>query len=457
MLDSGFRFRSRIADLISLILAVVAFSPTSRGASDPSLHGRIQTLAGAPLQGATVFIFSAEPKSGTSTFCPTCYVDCTKSNDSDAHGQFEIKSLSPDLLFRVLFVAKGYRPQFLEKVDPTEKALAVTLEPIAFDAFPPDHLLRGKVIDSTHAPICGAVVQAHGIFTSPNVGYWGALRGVDPFAVTDEKGEFTITSRDAFVRMDVKLSARGYANQTVTHLQSGSKIQSMVMTEGATLSGRVTLDGRPMPGISVGVVSVDRGMENYTGHFEIATDDAGRFSFFNLPAETEYYVYGLMESVGKFGAISQKKVRTRANGATTKVGDITIEPAHRLTGRIILADGKKPRAHTRLLVSRDEAWDSVEVEVGADGSFEVRGVPSEVIKLGVRIPGYRISPKNRSFDVLNGNGLQGRVEGDVDGLEMLLEKGAIIRPDTSGFTAADWDALPKYRPLRGAENLDGNR
>ncbi|HWY32710.1 MAG TPA: M56 family metallopeptidase, partial [Candidatus Acidoferrum sp.] len=59
---------------------------------------------------ATVFIEAAAPKTGTSTFCPSCYADCNKHSRTDAQGHFRIESLDPQLTFKILVVAKGYKP-----------------------------------------------------------------------------------------------------------------------------------------------------------------------------------------------------------------------------------------------------------------------------------------------------------------------------------------------------------
>src|SRR5689334_18833342 len=66
----------------------------------PDLAGRVR--AGQDLPKATVFISTAGPKVGTSTFCPSCYADCRKNAKTDPQGAFKIESLDPQLLFRIL-------------------------------------------------------------------------------------------------------------------------------------------------------------------------------------------------------------------------------------------------------------------------------------------------------------------------------------------------------------------
>jgi hypothetical protein len=99
-----------------------------KDAKRPDLVGRVN--AGDMVPKATIFIFTAGPKVGTSTFCPSCYADCRKSAKSGAEGEFKIESLDPQLIFRILVVAKGYKPKFVPKVDPAGGPLAVDLEPV---------------------------------------------------------------------------------------------------------------------------------------------------------------------------------------------------------------------------------------------------------------------------------------------------------------------------------------
>lgn len=86
----------------------------------PDLTGRVLSGEDSPLQGATVFIYTAGPREGVGILCPSCYADCTKKSTTDAEGHFTIQDLDPSLLLNVLVVAKGHQPQIVEKVDPVK-------------------------------------------------------------------------------------------------------------------------------------------------------------------------------------------------------------------------------------------------------------------------------------------------------------------------------------------------
>lgn len=105
------------------------------------------------------------------------------------------------------------------------------------------------------------------------------------------------------------------------------------------------------------------------------------------------------------------------------MGDLPVARGSRVRGRVLLADGKPLPPGTRLLVSREEAWDSRLVELGPDGRFAMAGLPAERYRLAVSVPGYRVSPANRSVDPDVPGSLLGTIDRDVDSLAIQLEPG----------------------------------
>ncbi len=63
-----------------------------------TISGKVLDAAGTPLKDATVLIYKAGVKTGYSTYCPTCYVDCGKHTVTGSDGGFKLDGLSPDLL-----------------------------------------------------------------------------------------------------------------------------------------------------------------------------------------------------------------------------------------------------------------------------------------------------------------------------------------------------------------------
>ena len=425
------------------LFAAMALGAT--GSDRPNLRGRVIDAEGKPVERSTVFIYSGGPRAGRSSFCPTCYPDCRKNDETKASGEFEINSLDPNLLFRLLVVNKDYRPQFVPRTDPLKSPVEIKVERRKSD-FPPHQALRGRVLTPEGKPIYRAIVNFE-FFGGQEANCGGQCDGVDLVAVTDEEGRFTVGAEKKFDWMTVMVEAPGYAKRKFFQLAS-EKTHDLKMTEGATVVGRIVKDGKPMPGIGVGIVSVDRS-ENFTGNFDTFTDADGNFRFFNIPPYQMYYAYSLMEkSDGEFVA-PVLKVRVAADGSRKDLGEIPLIKGARVRGKIQLSDGKPVPPETEVWLGRNGAWDSKNVLVAGDGTFQAIGVPVEAYSLGVRVPGYHISGKNKSLDWLNGGSLVGSIDGDTF-VHILLEPGKFERPaDFNGRGGFGPHLQPYDKPLQG--------
>jgi hypothetical protein len=160
-----------------------------------------------------------------------------------------------------------------------------------------------------------------------------------------------------------------------------------------------------------------------------------------------------MDSLRPYGAIAARELKVGENGATTDAGTLEIEPAYRLAGHVVFADNGRVPEGARVMISRQRARDYQTAIVAADGTFSFTGLPREQYSLATSVRGYRVSPKNASFDVLNRNRLLGVIEGRIDGFRLLLEPSPVRSPtNLRRFTAK---LLPEYerrkgRPLEGA-------
>jgi hypothetical protein len=188
------------------------------------------------------------------------------------------------------------------------------------------------------------------------------------------------------------------------------------------------------------------------GDFEYGTGDDGRFAFTNIPPGDDWGIYGLMDSLKAHGAIPVRHLRTGTHGETVELGDVEVGPGHRMSGRVVLADGKPLPPDARVMLSREDAWDSQTATPGPDGSFTFEGVPPERVGLHARVPGYHVSPKNASYDLLNQGGLLGKIGDDVVGVRFLFEPGPPPRRDFGRFRQEDYREYQhrKESPLRGA-------
>src|SRR6266487_160691 len=331
------------------------------GADSPSLNrpdltGVIKDHEGKPLGEASVFIYTAGPEEGVGILCPSCYADCRKRTRADSEGRFKIESLDPTLLFRVLVVANGHRPEFVSKVDPALKPLEVTLKPGRAEVSPSQQV-KGRVLDPEGKPVAGAVVSIRGVSRGQSTRF-GGNEDIDQVAVTDDDGGFFLA---------------------------------------------------------------------------------------NLPPNRDYFVCAKMSSLADKGAVAARRVRLNDDGSVLDVGDVSLSRGFKLEGQIRLTDGKPLPAKTRVLLSRDDAWDSAQTEANEQGRFSFPGVPGETVSLSARIQGYRLSSRNKSLDTMNPFHLVGLLQADKSDLILEFEPGE-NRPGSRG---AYMDI--RQEPLLGAE------
>lgn len=436
---------------IAVLGSPLTFGAASQLESDRAdLSGVVRAKDGSPLADASIFIYTAAPRTGPGLLCPFEYADCRKNGDTDAQGRFKLESLDPTLLFRILAVGKDHIPKFISEVDPFQGQVEVSLEELSKGILGPKNQLRGRVVDPTGNPIPNAAVSFE-FFYGDEANCGGNCDGVDLLAVTDEDGGFIITTRKRFDWMTVAVEARSYAKRKFSKLSSET-VHDLTLTEGSTVLGRVLKDGSPLANISIGLVSVDLG-ENYTGDFKRATNQDGQFVFRNIPPNQDFYVYGHMDSLRPAGALPVKKIHVQSDETVLNVGELIPRRGLRIEGRVSLSDGGSIPSGAKLTLGRIDARDSSVVDINPAGEFVVTGVPRGSVSLHVRIPGYRFSESNRTLDRLNGGNLVGYIANDISGLMILLEPGQFVRPSRIERRNFVIHPRPVDEPLRGAEAL----
>jgi hypothetical protein len=350
----------------------------------------------------------------------------------------------------LLAVADGHTPTLSAKlVDPTAGPATFKLKRHDLDTRDPALVFHGRVLDEKGNPVLDAVVEPYG-FRKGDGAQFGGLEGFDELALTNEKGEFRLGVPVKGLGLYVQVSARFLARRNFQN-RSVDRTHDLTVVSGVTVTGRLVKDGKPLPGAAVGLVQQDRNTETFVGEYRAATDAKGVFRIPNVPPEDVFVIYGLMDSLKSDGAVPAQPLRTGATATEFDAGDLSVKEAYRLTGRVVLSDGKAVPAGTRILVSRDEAWDSQQAVVAKDGTFSLTGIPAERVNLSVNVPGYFVSPKNASYELLNGFGLCGKISANIDNLRLLLEAGQ--RPNRPGnFDNKLYDEYKRRRdaPLEGA-------
>jgi peroxiredoxin/protocatechuate 3,4-dioxygenase beta subunit len=431
------------AAFVGLVLWLSTTDLRAAEISGSDLTGTVKNAEGDPVSGATVFIYTAAPKEGVGVLCPSCYADCRKRTTTDAQGRFTIESLDPALLFRVLVAAGDYQPKFVDKVDPSAKALSIKLK-LASLGDTPDARVTGRVVNPEGKPVSGAVVNIRGVTRGESTRF-GGNPDIDPVAVTDDAGKFVIRGTEPFTAVGVDVEARTYARRVFQRLATGETVHELKLTEGVSVEGRLVKDGKPVPHAEVGIAGADRNSEIFVGDYSVATDEEGQFLFVNLPPRTSYFLYGRMKSLGSRGSVPARRMQTQDDGSTLEAGDLKLEPAFTVAGEIRLTDGGRIPPKTRVMLSREEAWDTQQIEVDSQGKFRLEGVPPESVNLHARISGYRLSTRNASLDRYE---LVGRIRSDKTGLILEFEPGPQHDPNISSARGL------REEPLRGAEALD---
>ncbi len=322
----------------------------------------------------------------------------------------------------------------------------------------------GQVLDADGSPVARATVTPL------------CLRGKRPKPIrTDAMGRFVVKSnaKDSLVGAPeaIRVEAPGLATRIMP--LRNDEVTSVRLNEGSTMSGRVLYRGRPLEGVVIKPRSTStippeliyRGRPGedvaikteFLGHWQATTDDRGRFRFDNIPRDGEYDLFFTMATLQNFGAIPPRHVKVAPDAVEVEAGDISVEPGHKVAGRIEFADGRPvPDGAVVFVGVGDWNWDSIGCPVNADGRFELRGVPTTSAKVWVSFAdrsyassGYRLSALNRSLDRNSFTRLLGRVDRDVDGLVILYEPGTAPKP-----TGEPAELEPRFmadRPLAGAE------
>jgi hypothetical protein len=392
-------------------------------------------------------------RQGTSPFCPSCYPDCHKTAVSDKHGRFRIEALDPQLVFRILVVAENRQPQFVSKVEPRNGPIRVALAGLDPRRLAPGHTLRGRVIDQNGKSVVGAEVVPFAIETDRGTQFGVQGMGIDPVAVTNDRGDFVITSNNPNAVVSVRVRARSQATRICRELAFGDPPHVIRLDAGASVYGQLLRAGKPVPDVEVGLAQTFRGSDSFVGAYTIGTNKDGFFEFVNVKSDDDYFVYGIMSTLQSIGGVPAQKIRVGGADTRTALGKLAVEPAHRLAGRVVLSDGGLLPERTRLLISRQDAWDSKIQELEPDGRFDVMGLPNGPYGIAMSVEGYSFSLANRSLDLLNPMNLVGRVDRDIEDLVIELQPGAMPQVDREAQLKTNARTL-REQPLRGAERQE---
>ncbi|HEV3083299.1 MAG TPA: carboxypeptidase regulatory-like domain-containing protein [Gemmataceae bacterium] len=412
--------------MFALLIAVsMAPSPEALGGR-ATLSGLVLDEAGRPVSGAKVVIRNARVSNAAGVL-GSAYPECGKRATADANGRFALNGLSPSLRYDILILAKDYAPIYSEYLAPREISAKFTLKSQA-KRLAQGSVLRGTVIDANGRPVAGATVRTNGLKTGENSLRLGALRGVDRLAVTDEQGSFALGVTDKEIPILLFVHALQMAPLQTGPLLAGETQHELKLGRGVTLKGTVLKDGKPVTGITLLLADKPPQLSPPSLRFETAPNIQGEFRFENVSPDRTYVLFGPMNTCYRYGVLTPRTVPVDQSGTTQDLGSLVMESGYRLSGKLVLADGGKMpgkttasirKVHQDLRISEAQTTD-----VAADGTFRFGGLATDHATFQVEAPGYHISPRNGSYNLLfNHDQLIGSVDRDINGLRILLEPG----------------------------------
>jgi hypothetical protein len=386
----------------------------------PAIKGVVIDSAGRGIAEARVDIATATPRVGRGMFCPSCYRDCAKWTETDQDGKFEITDLDPTLRFQVLFTAVGKAAHVTNHIDPLLGSLTIKLNDAPTN-LPPEHTVRGLLVNEQGVPICGALVDPEGAKTADRR-WWGRVDGVVA-TVSDRDGRFVMALPASFQGVDLEVAADGYAGVAVALVAPGEQEHRIVVPAGARVVGVLEYEGKPVAASRIAVVQVNR---NAGKHFikavEAITDERGRFEFDHLPAAQPYVIFTPVMGNPTDLVLGTKKFMVPADGQMRDLGTLTAIPGLRLAGRIDAPEGLSLPPHAKLSLHRDPAWDLISLDVGPDGRFETNGLAPETYIVRLPFKEFVLDTERLTYQMTNGNQEFGiRITAPIDELLIPLQ------------------------------------
>ena len=358
------------------------------------LRGTVRDGGGAPLKGATVLILTAQPRKGVAKICPTCYVDCWRQATTDENGRFSIDKVDASLLYRVAALTPAHEPGFVAKADPAEGEAQITLSPKAPLPESPRRVVRGRLLDLDGKAVPHAILSAKSGRAAKGTTLSKVLfPGAPPVAITDGDGRFVVIApREADV-LTVEVMARGLATIKL-EMATGVEERRFSIGPGCAIRGRALRGGKPAAGLTFGVMQVYQSSDTNVGEASTAVTNAeGRWLLANVVPNDVVAVYSKLADAGAVGATPLRYVETTDDGCVVDLGDLPVAAGVRLTGRVVMPDGRPLPPDSSITVGRTAA-DFALIALREDGTFSVDVVPNEPLTLQLGVLGYRFAPQN---------------------------------------------------------------
>lgn len=402
--------------LITVLL--IQSSVADEKMASSTLNGVVTDAGSQPLAGVRVDITTAAPKVGRALFCPSCYRDCAKWDTTDEKGRFQLKQLDPSLKFRLVATQTGFTTSQTSLINPDSETATIKLSALPTD-IPTNRIISAMIISEQGTPIAGAFVEPYGAKTNKRR-WWGRVKGVTP-TVTDAEGRFSMIVPEDFLALDIQITADGYCGTRKMMLKPGTDIPDITVPMGAEVSGKLRHKGKPVAGMSIAVVQLNRSADNkiFIAAVGDVTDKDGAFKFRYLPPSQRYAIYSVageaQRSQSEF-VITTKLFTVPASGESRDLGTLSVTKPVTVQGRVKhTADQPLPK-NLRLTFGRNPAWDLIATQVQPDGSFTASGLPPETYEIRVGSRSLVLEPEELGYQVLGDQSFGIHVEDSVTGL-----------------------------------------
>jgi hypothetical protein len=445
---AGLSIGSGKGDLADTLKPVTHEHSTNDTGRTVTLAGRVD---GLPVSNVFVRVLAVRPP-GTNDSVAIRDHPAVGREVNSAMGKFEIPDLPAHLLYRLLIAAPGFEAQLYDGADPLLGPLVVKLSP---RAKPSGYFVHGRLIGPDDKPVVGATVEPDGVSTDGSTS-WGGSHRFPSMVVSGADGEFVMGRTQEFTRVSLDIKAAGLAPAMNVWLPPSNAVQEIRLGVGATIAGRVVKEGQPLGHMRIGLVAQDRNSEVFQGNYETRTDAEGRFEFEQVPPATQWFLYGVMSSFKKHGAVRATPVGSGAHGEVVNVSDLQVMPGLTLAGTMKTRSGEPLPRGARLRAGYETAWDSQEATVDRDGNFRLEGLHSGKVEISLSgssvLNTWRLSPRNRSTDHYNSWQMVGLLERDKTDFVVEIERGRReYNSSGQGNGNLPTQDQPGGLPLRGVE------
>ncbi|HYH47126.1 MAG TPA: carboxypeptidase-like regulatory domain-containing protein, partial [Thermoanaerobaculia bacterium] len=386
------------------------------------IEGRVADAAGRPLAGTGVWLTEADRPPGRAL--AETLRQREPAATADESGRFAITDVARERMVNVLLAREGYVPFWVAGVEaPTARPLSVVLETAS--------RLRGRVEDVSGEPVPGASVLLRPAPPPPGtVGVEVRRSENTADAEAGHDGAFAF-AEVAPGAVTLEASAEGFLPPEPVELQvpPNGEVQDvrLVLGRGAAVSGWITAaGGEPVAGARVRI-----------GPVQSESDAEGRYRLAGVPP-------GLKALALSHPAYKGRNQQVDVQPGENRV-DLTLEKGTTVAGRVVdEAGAPRPGAEVTLRNRSERDPRGYRASSGADGRFEILAVTDGRFDLEAEAGGFAPAVHPSVIEVA------GR---DVDGIEVVLRRGAILSGrvlglDSGQVAAVEVTAERAGRPAR---------